>query len=100
MWNESSSPHGVSAPRAISKRAVHMPLIVLVAAGVGFGGPVHAFAPTGAGQRGSASTQKLAVVSGKVGDPSGAVIVGAKISLTPTGAGERFETTTDPKGIY
>jgi iron complex outermembrane receptor protein len=52
------------------------------------------------GQRGTTATQRIAVVSGKVEDPSGAVIVGATVTLTPSGAGERYEATTDTKGVY
>jgi hypothetical protein len=51
-------------------------------------------------RRGTETTQKVAAISGKVEDPSGAVIPGATVSLTPTGAGERYETTTDTNGIY
>lgn len=62
-------------------------------------------AGTQAGLRASADpqsgkTQKTFVITGKVGDPSRAVIVGAAVSLTPTGSGERLETTTDPNGVF
>ena len=49
----------------------------------------------------TSGAQRLAAISGKVEDPSGAVIVGATVTLTPSGAGgERYETTTDTKGVY
>src|SRR6266851_7424788 len=51
-------------------------------------------------QQGTTAPQRTAAVSGKVEDPSGAVIVGATVTFTPTGAGERHETTTDTKGVY
>ena len=51
-------------------------------------------------QQGASAPQRAAAVSGKVEDASGAVIVGATVTLTPTGAGERHETTTDTKGVY
>jgi iron complex outermembrane receptor protein len=98
MWIEIAS-RGVSPVVAVSRRMVRTALVLAVMTAVGPCAPATASSPTSAGER-DTTAQKIAAVSGKVEDPSGAVIVGATVSLTPTGAGERYETTTDTKGVY
>jgi iron complex outermembrane receptor protein len=75
-------------------------LLVVVAASWGTYAGARPLAIEISDQRGTTATQRTASVSGKVEDPSGAVIVGANVTLTPTGAGERHETATDTKGVY
>ena len=91
---------GVSPRLSSSRRAARTALVAVIVASCGPSATAWAFATTSPDQRGAETTQKVAAISGKVEDPSGAVIAGATVSLTPTGAGERYETTTDPNGVY
>src|SRR6516164_5817282 len=81
-----------------STRGCRPILLVALAAVWSSSAAARTFAPE-ADQIRSAS-EKAAAVTGKVEDPSGAVIVGAAVTLTPAGPGERFEATTDPKGVF
>jgi iron complex outermembrane receptor protein len=86
-----------------STRVVRTILIVAIVAIVAsWGTSAGAWLPAveASAQHGTTAAQRNVAVSGKVEDASGAVIVGATVTLTPSGAGERHETTTDTKGVY
>lgn len=52
-----------------------------------------------AGQGGTPSTQKLSLLSGRVLDRNGAVVVGSEVSMSGYKSG-RFSTVTNDEGIY
>jgi len=91
----------VASPKVLSAgRALRTVLIAAVVAGWGTSNSVRTFAMSSSGQRATTPAPKITAVSGRVEDPSGAVIVGASVTLTPSGAGERYEAKTDTKGVY